>query len=103
MTTLVRKIWLDRTTREALREHAWINRTSMGVVVRAALIGVRDDPGDVSALSSNDTMSEVQLSIKVDDELWEAARRAAATTDMSFTSLVRRRIIKLLTEEGYLK
>lgn len=101
-TTPVHKIWLDSKTREALREFAWVNRTSMAVPARAALMGVRDAPDDLSALSERDTISQVQLSFKVDDELWNAAVEAAKTVDMSFQSLVRRRIIKLLTDEGYL-
>lgn len=104
MTRDPQKVWLARADREALREYAWANRTSMGAVVSDVVREVRDDPEDVSALSANDTPSEVQLSVVVDPEVWAAARVAAQKRGAaSFTALVRRRVRKILIDGGYLK
>lgn len=98
------KVWLGRIDREALREYAWANRTTMGAVVSAAVEDVEANPDSVSALSESDSPSEVQLSVVIDPALWASARKAASTSGVgSFTSLVRRRIRKILIDEGYLK
>lgn len=99
----VKKVWADRETRDALREYAWANRTTMDAVITAAIRGVRDNPGDDSALSSDDTASQIQLSTKINDADWLAAHEAARRVDRSLNSLVRRRLRKLLIDEGYLQ
>jgi hypothetical protein len=101
-TTPGQKLWLDRKTRDALREYAWEHRTSMGAVARAAVEDVRNDPENLAAMADVDVPSEVQLTVKMPDSEWTAAREAAATSGHAFNPLVRRRIIKLLTDEGYL-
>lgn len=98
----VKKVWLDIPTREALAEYAWSNRTSAGDVIRAAVVDVRDNANDLSALSTDDTASQVQASVKVDDAVWGAARKAAAKAGISLNSMIRRRLIKLLTDEGFM-
>lgn len=98
----VRKVWLDKPTREALAEYAWANRTSAGDVIRAAVVDVRDNATNLNAMSDRDTPSQVQASVKVDEELWAAARRAAREVDLSINSAIRRRLIKLLTDEGFM-
>lgn len=98
------KVWLSRADREALREYAWANRTHMGAVVNAAIQDVRDHPRDLAGLSATDSKSEVQLSVIVDADLWVAAHEAADESGVgSFSALVRRRIRKILFDEGYLK
>lgn len=104
MTRDPQKIWLARADREGLREYAWANRTSMGAVVKDAVLDVREHPDDVSVLSLDDTASEVQLSVVIDPDVWEEARQAARSSGAaSFTALVRRRIRKILIDGGYLK
>lgn len=76
----------------------------MGRVVTAAIEDVRDNPDDLAALSATDTASEVQLSVKVNPDLWRASQEAASASAVgSFSALVRRRIRKILIDEGYLK
>lgn len=104
MTRDPQKVWLARADREALREYAWANRTHMGVVVNAAATDVRDNPRNLDALSETDSRSEVQLSVNVDPQVWADAHQAARESGIgSFNALVRRRIRKILIEEGYLK
>lgn len=103
MTALpIQKLWLARDTRTLLKEYAWARRTTMGKVLRAAVEDVRDNPNNLSAMSESDEMSEVQASVKASDELWDAARVSADSVGLSLNSMVRRRIRKLLTDEGYM-
>ena len=104
MTDVRMKVWLSRLDREALREYAWANRTNMKGVVVAAVEDVRDNPSDSSGLSQFDSPSEVQLSLIVDSKLWADAHASARDGGLgSFSSLLRRRLRKVLIDEGYLK
>lgn len=110
MTRDPQKVWLSRADREALREYAWMNRTHMGKVVGQVVSDIRDNPTDVSSLSPTDSRSEIQLSVVVDPGVWSDAKVAAGFASAinpdqvpSFTAQVRRRIRKILIDEGLLK
>lgn len=94
-------LWVDEETREALREYAWVNRTTMSNVVRAALESVAQ--GELgSPLDVEDRPGRVRLSVKVPDEEWAAAREAAAKRGLGFNMLLRRYIIGALKDDGLL-
>ncbi len=98
----LRKVWIDRKTREALADYAWANRTTSGEVIRGVVTLVRDNPHDTSQLTDDDTKSEFQISVRVNELLWQGARNAAATTPISFNAQVRRRLRKILIDEGFM-
>lgn len=98
----IHAVWLDRDTREALKEYAWLKRTTAAEVVRAALQDIIDNPKSVSTLSDTDSVSTIHLNVKAENELWDAAVQAASTVGPSFNSLVRRRIRWVLDQEGLL-
>lgn len=101
MTPLpIQKVWLDIPTRDALKEYAWLNRTTVGDVIRTATQDVIDNPGDMSVLSLTDGPSQVQTSVKVNPDTWAKARKAARSVDMSLNSMLRRRLRKLVQDEG---
>lgn len=102
MTLPIQKVWMARTTRAHLKEYAYVNRTSMGDIIRAAVEDVRDNPGYLGHMHDTDERSEVQVSVKADDELFNAARESAHGAGLSFNSMVRRRIRKLLADNGYI-
>lgn len=102
MADPIKKVWLDRATREALWEYAWDGRIHMGDVIRKAAVDVRDNPGNMDAMSETDGPSEVQVSVKAPEQLWVDAHAAAASVGMSLNSMIRRRIRKLLATEGYM-
>lgn len=95
-----RGIWMDHAMREALREYAWNHRTHMGSVLRAAIEDVGSNPGNDSVLSDDDSKSEVRVNVKVEDHIWNSAVNAARKSGNSMNSLVRRRVRKVLREEG---
>lgn len=103
MTNAMRLVWMDEEMREALGEYAWMNRTSMAAVVRAALEDVRDNPADESVLSEDDAKSTVHLNALVSVDLWEAAKKSAHSVGGSLNALVRRRIRKQLRDEGLIE
>lgn len=102
MSLPIHAIWLDKTTKAALKEYAWLNRTTMGDVIRAAMQDIIDKPWDVSILSDTDEPSTIHLNVKADHVFWDAAVAAAQSTNRSFNSLVRRRIRWVLDKEGLL-
>lgn len=104
MTPLpIRGLWLDRETHDALGEFAWLNRTTKGDAVRAILDTIRNDPNHgESVLAVEDRPGRVKLTMKSSDEQWNGAVNAALPSGISFNSLVRRHLIKVLTEEGLL-
>lgn len=103
MTALpIQKVWMSKITRDALKEYAWVKRTTMGDVIRAAVDDVRANPGDLSVLSEADEKSQVQVSVKATPEMWADARSSARKVEMSLNSMIRRRIRKILTEEGFM-
>jgi len=103
MTALpIHAVWLDKDTRAALKEWAWLNRSSAAAAVRAALQDIIDNAADVSVLSDTDAPSTIHLNVKAEMEFWDAAVAAASAVGPSFNSLVRRRIRKMLQEEGLL-
>lgn len=97
--TPIRSLWMNAEMRAALAEYAYLKRTSMGDVVRAAAEGVRDNPTDDSVLSTDDVPSEIHLNVKVSDDIWIAAKNSAQDAGRSLNSLIRRRIRKLLQDE----
>lgn len=101
MTIPIRKVWIDTTTREALHEFAWATRQHKAEVVRAIIEDIVANPHNVSALSEDDAPSEFQLTVKVPDELWEAGHAAAEEAGLSFFSMIRRRLIKLLRDADF--
>jgi hypothetical protein len=98
----IRGIWMDAPMRDALKEYAWLNRTNMSAVLRAAITNVRDNPGDESVLSDDDRRSELHVNVKIEDAVWNAALEAAESVGQSLQSLVRRRVLKILQEAGLL-
>lgn len=103
MTPLpVRGLWLSEDTHAALREYAWIRRTTMGDVVRAVLDEIRENKTVDSVLGVEDMTGRTRLSVKSSDEQWIEARDAAEAQGVSFHSLIRRHIIKAVREEGLL-
>lgn len=103
MTIPIRSIWIDEEMREAMTEYAWLHRTTKAAVVRAAVENVRDHPADESVLSEDDALSRVNMNVKIQDDLWLAAKDAAHSVGKSVNSLIRRRIRKLLKDEGLIE
>lgn len=102
MTIPIRGIWMDAPMRAALAEYAYLRRASMAEIVRAAVRDVIDGAADKSALSTDDARSEVHLNVKIPDDIWRPALAAARTEGVSLTSLIRRRVRKVLQSEGLL-
>ena len=103
MTPLpIHSIWVDPYTRAALKEYAWNRRTTMGDVVRAVLLDVIQNADDESLLGPDGVTANKRLSVKVKDKTWEKARDAAHAAGFSINSLVRRRLRKMLIDEGLL-
>jgi hypothetical protein len=97
-------VWIDKETKDALREYAWSIRSDMSKVIRAAIQDIIDNAGDVSVLADVTGMpvANLHINIKAEDEWWASAVAAAKRTEFSFTELVRRRVRKVLHEEGFL-
>lgn len=100
----IKAVWLDGETKAALHEYAWANRTNASAVARAAIQDIIDDASNVSVLSDVDGMptANKHLSVKATDEWWEQGVASAQAAGHSFTGLVRRRIRKILAEEGFI-
>lgn len=99
----VQQFWLDYNTHLALVEYAWLHRTNMGDVVRAALDSIVKDGVTDSVLAIEDRPGRKRLSLRTTDEQWNSAKQVAATAGVGFHSLIRRYIIKALKEEGLLE
>lgn len=95
--------WLDYNTHLALVEYAWLHRTSMGDVVRAALDSIAKDGVDDSVLAVEDRPGKKRVSLRTTDEQWNSAKDVAVAAGVGFHSLIRRYIIKALKEEGLLE
>ena len=98
-----RGIWMDHQTHLALVEYAWIKRTTMSEVFRAVLEEIASGHIDDSVLAVTDRPGRKRLNVKATDEVWEAATKTASQAGVGFHSLVRRHIIKAVTEEGLLE
>lgn len=96
----VRQLSVSRKFKEALAEYAYLKRTTMGAVVRAAIDDVKRDPLDDSVLSENTVPGGVNLNVKVYDDVWATTRDAARDAGRSFYPLITRRILKMLEDEG---
>jgi hypothetical protein len=93
MARKIRKMWLDEELREALREHAYQTRTSMGEVVREVIATINDDETlNAEALAVADTPGTLAISVEVDDDDWYDARQTAAGLRLALASLVRRHL-----------
>lgn len=97
-------VWIDTETKAALKEYAWSIRSNMSAVLRACIQDIIDNAGDVSVLSDVTGMpvANEHINIKAEDEWWATAISAAKGSGFSFTELVRRRLRKVLDEEGHL-
>lgn len=97
-------VWFDAETKEALKEYAWSIRSNMSEVIRAAITDIIDNAGDVSVLADVEGMptANKHICVKGTQEWWDTAVASAASTPYSFTALVRRRIRKVLHEEGFI-
>ncbi len=100
---VTRGIWTDYETHLALVEYAWLRRTTMSDVFRAALDNIATQPIDDSVLSIPDRPGRKRINVKTTDEQWDAASTAASVAGVGFHSLIRRHIIKALMEEGLLE
>lgn len=99
----LRGLWLDKEMHDALKEYAYLHRTTMGDVVRAVLDQIRNSDGTIdSEVATGDRPGRSKLSIKASDEQWQGAASVAKRIDSPFHSLIRRYIIKALKEEGLL-
>ncbi len=98
-------VWIDDETKAALKEYAWSIRSNMSAVIRAAIQDIIDNAGDVSVLSEVEGMpvAKNHIVIRADQEWWDRAVEAAGRSPFSFTSLVRRRLRKVLHEEGFIQ
>ena len=103
MTTILRGFWVDEPFREALREYAWLKRTTMSHVVREVLEHIGKQAPDDSVLSIPDRPGNKRINVKLDDEVWDGAARTATVAGVGFHSLIRRHHIKALVEEGLLE
>lgn len=99
-----RAVWIDDETKAALKEYAWLNRTNMSAVIRSAIQDIIDNAGNVSVLAEAEgiPVAKNHIGIRAEDEWWERALEAANSTPYSFASLLRRRLRKILHEEGLL-
>lgn len=97
-------VWIDTDTKAALKEYAWSIRSNMSAVLRACIQDIIDNAGDVSVLAdvTGSPVANEHINIKAEDEWWAQAIAAAKGTNYSFTELVRRRLRKVLDEEGHL-
>jgi hypothetical protein len=104
MTIKTKAIWIDAETKAALKEYAWANRTTAGAVIRAAIQDIIDNAADVSVLSDTTAMpvAKVHVNVKADEDWWNSGVAAAHAVGQPFTGLVRRRIRKVLAQEGFI-
>jgi len=98
----IHSLWIDPYLRAALREYAYNKRTSMSDVVRAVFRDIVRNPNNESVLAPDGATATFRLSVKMEDELWDEAREAARGAGHSLNSLVRRRLRKVMIEEGLL-
>lgn len=97
----IRKFWMSPALHTAVADYARDNRTTVSELVREALADVQRDPLDESAMTAYDEPSSSNsVSAAVDDELYYGAKDAAYPTRKSLTSLVRRRLLHRLEQEG---
>lgn len=103
MTTVpVRGIWVSKSTHDALREYAWLKRTTMSNVVRAILAEITGMETIDSVLGVEDIPGRTRLSVKASTEDWDKAKEQANNMGVPLQSLVRKRIIMMTKEEGLL-
>lgn len=97
-------VWIDNETKAALKEYAWSIRSNMSAVIRAAIQDIIDNAGDVSVLADAEgiPVANNHIVVRADQAWWDQGVEAAGRSGFSFTSLVRRRLRKVLDEEGYL-
>lgn len=95
-------IWVDPEVHAAVVEYAWLKRTTVSAIVRAVLEHTIENPKDDTYLAVPDRPGRKRVGAKTTDELWEKATEVARQNGVSFYSIVRRKIIKVLQEEGLL-
>lgn len=97
-------IWIDKETKAALKEYAWSIRSDMSKVIRAVVDDIIENSGDVSVLADVVGMptANIHVCVKGEQEWWDRGIAASKTTEYSHTELVRRRLRKVLHEEGFL-
>lgn len=98
----IHSFWADPYLRSALKEYAYNKRTSMSDVVRAVCRDIIRNPNNESVLAPDGATANIRISVKIEDEQWNEAREAANSAGHSFHGLIRRRLRKVLIEEGLL-
>lgn len=78
--------------RDAANETAWEKRTTMSALIRDGLTRYIEEPAFRSKIANvTDTPgTEIRLTFRVEDELWDAATERAAVEGDSLASVVRR-------------
>ena len=97
----IRKFWMSAELQAAAVEYAHSQRTTISQLVRDQLVDIERNPLDPTRLSDVDAPSSSNhVSVAVEDELYLGAKDSAYPTRHSLTSLVRRRLVKILESEG---
>jgi len=97
----IRKFWMSPQMHTKLTDLAWQRRTTVSEIIREHLKDIKANPLNPTAMSDFDSPSiENSVSVAVDDELYLGAKDAAYPTRKSLTSLLRRRIMLDLVNEG---
>jgi hypothetical protein len=97
----IRKFWMSEQMHTKLGELAWQRNTTASELIRAHLVDISINPLNPKAMADVDAPStKNSVSVAVDDELYYGAKDAAYPTRKSLTSLLRRRIMLDLQNEG---
>jgi hypothetical protein len=97
----IRKFWMSHELQEAASAYAWDNRSTLSELIREQLRDIERQPINMVQMTEYDSPSSSNsVSVAVEDELYLAAKDAAYPTRKSMTSLVRRRLLRILEREG---
>jgi hypothetical protein len=100
----IRKFWMSETMHDAASGYARSQRSTLSQLIRDQLVDVQREPLNERKMTPYDEPSSTKsVSVAVDDELFYGAKDTAYPTRHSLSSLVRRRILKILETEGLWK
>jgi hypothetical protein len=97
----VRKFWMSYELHTAASSYARANHSTLSELIREQLVDIKANPLNQRRMTDYDSPSSSNsVSVSVEDELFLGAKDAAYPTRNSLTSLVRRRLLKILESEG---
>jgi hypothetical protein len=99
---LIRKFWMSKELHKATVVYAQMIGSTTSAVIRDQLEDIVLEPLDTTRMTEHDDKkaSTHTVSVAVDDTLYLDAKDAAYPTRQSMTSLVRRRLLHIMEQNG---